>query len=534
MGMPVRQFRPVWIPTLLLLSPFAGCRTAPTTAALQAPADDVRVAARDERRGSDDPRRETDGGTDESSVSEIEQVDGVEPTNEAVAAAVAAEVTRLPAAVVDAAPGLTVFDAITTALAQNPDLITQRQTERVGRGAVGLAETYPFNPSVQIQATPYQDRRVGTPGTTNHYVLVMQQIQLAHQQRHRENIAYAQLNSIRWTILQAELNTIAQAERLYFTALYQAGLKDLAQATADNNQELLRILEKRLEAGDATGADVAIVRLDARSTQQQLVLAKANAATALLDLRRHLGLSPTVPIPLAGGLEGYPWRPLFGVAWGADGSGAGAGDGEGIDVPACPPNAAPLSVAQAAGRPDVLAARSDIDVARAGTDLADASRVPDLQLGPYYQRNDTGTTFWGFRAQMDIPIWNTGTPLLRLREAELQQRVMAWRQLERRAGLEAEAAIDRYNRAFRLLTTFGDDSAAGELPVELQKLEEQFVAGEVDILRVFQSRNSLIQNRRALLDSLNEISQSAAAVTAATGLPLESLLVSGSEQPREP
>ena len=69
-----------------------------------------------------------------------------------------------------------------------------------------------------------------------------------------------------------------------------------------------------------------------------------------------------------------------------------------------------------------------------------------------------------------------------------------------------------------------DETPSERLPVELQKLEEQFVAGEVDILRVFQSRNSLIQNRRALLDSLNEIAQAAANVTAATGLPLETLL----------
>ena len=124
---------------------------------------------------------------------------------------------------------------------------------------------------------------------------------------------------------------------------------------------------------------------------------------------------------------------------------------------------------------------------------------------------------------MDIPVWNSGAPLLRLREAELQQRVMAWRQLERRAALEAEAAVDRYNRAFRFLIGF-EGEPEGPLPVELQKLEEQFIAGEVDILRVFQARNSLIQNRRAQLDSLNEIAQAAANVTAATGLPLESLL----------
>ncbi len=495
--------RPGWIPTFLLLLPALGCRTAPRVATIDRPEPAASSRSREVDRSSS--KEAADELSGEPRIRQVEGLEAETPTVELLATERVGEPGEM------ASPGLSVFTAIETALVQNPDLITQRQNERVGLGQLGVAETYPFNPSVQIQATPSQEKRNGTDGTTYHYVLVMQQIQLAHQQQHRENVACAQLNSVRWTILQTQLNTIAQAERLYFTALYQAGLRDLARTTAENNQELLRILEKRLEGGDATGADVAIVRLDARSTRQQLALAEANHATALLDLRRHLGLSPTAPLPLGSSLDAYPWRPI----------------GEPVEIDgaldASSPGGGQEAVGQSSMRPDVLAARSDVDAARAGTDLANALRVPDLQLGPYYQRNDSGTTFWGFRAQMDIPVWNTGTPLLRLREAELQQRVVAWRQLERRVGLEAEAAVDRYNRAFRLLMTF-DETPSERLPIELQKLEEQFVAGEVDILRVFQSRNSLIQNRRALLDSLNEIAQAAANVTAATGVPLESLL----------
>lgn len=520
-----------------LIAPSLGCRTTGavrTTDRETAPSALIAVSEGDTLRGDSDDRqapssrdKKESKGKESSRSSEIQQVEGTETSDSDIgqtavaeqgAAAETVPVEPLAEAAVPAAhSGISVFDAISTALAQNPDLLAQRETEWVGRGNLGLAQTYPFNPYVQVQATPYQHHRDGRDGTTNHYVLVIQQIQLAHQQAHRENVAGAQLNSVRWNILQAQLNTIAQTERLYFTALYQAGLRDLAKTTADNNKELLSILEKRLELGDATGADVAIVRLDMRSTRQQLLLAEANLATALLDLRRHIGLLPTAPVELASRLEEYPWRPLYGANWGGEDAtgrpvesiGVASLDGPGM----------------AAGRPDVLAARSDVDAARAGADLANASRVPDLQIGPYYQRNDAGTEFWGFRGQMDILVWNTGTPLLRLREAELRQRVMTWRQLERRAGLEAEAAIDRYNRAFRLLISFEEGPDRGEkLPLELQKLEEQFVAGEVDILRVFQSRNSLIQNRRALLDSLNEIAQSAANVTASTGLPLECLL----------
>ena len=66
---------------------------------------------------------------------------------------------------------------------QNPDLIALRTAEGVSEGALGVAETYPFNPWVQIQVTPYQKSAdpLINDKPVNHYVLLMQQLQLAHQ-----------------------------------------------------------------------------------------------------------------------------------------------------------------------------------------------------------------------------------------------------------------------------------------------------------------------------------------------------------------
>ena len=418
--------------------------------------------------------------------------------------------------IVDEPIHFSVYEAIETSLTQNPDLIALRATEEVSQAALGVAETYPFNPFIQVQATPFQnDPNTGGSGNVYHYVLIMQQIQLAHQQSYREETAGAMLDSVRWNILQQQLLTVAQTERLFFTAAYQRGLRDLTQAAADNNQELLRILQLQLDAGEATAADVAMVRLDAQSTDRQLRLAEANYRTALLDLRRQLGLPRDVPLEvdstmlsaeasLAEPSTLQAERPLSWVDLSED-------------------TATPASLA--AGRPDVMAARADIHAARANAGLANASRVPDVQIGPYYQRTLDGSTFLGFRAHTEIQVFNNGKPLLRQREAELRQRTILWRQLQTRAELEAEAALDRYERARQLLTdSDGGDSTFAEFPVELQRLEEQFKAGEVDVLRMFQARNSLIQNRRATLDSLNELYQAAANVTAATGLPLEALM----------
>jgi hypothetical protein len=95
--------------------------------------------------------------------------------------------------------------------------------------------------------------------------------------------------------------------------------------------------------------------------------------------------------------------------------------------------------------------------------------------------------------------------------------------LQTRAELEAVAAADRYERARRLVEAARPDFQ-DDLPNELQRLEAQFKANEVDVLRIFQGRTSLINNRRAALDLLNELAQATAALTAATAIPPKALV----------
>jgi cobalt-zinc-cadmium efflux system outer membrane protein len=412
---------------------------------------------------------------------------------------------------------LTLMQCISVGLAQNPDLIAVRQNENVGSAALGVAQTYPFNPFVQVQATPYQNSQLDDHGTTYHYVLLMQTIQLAHQQQFREEAATSTLNSTRWNIVQAELLNVAQTERLYFNVLFLRDVAGLAKANHQNNLQLLRVLEKQFEAGQANASDVAIVRTDARSTAQQARLAKANYETALRDLKRHLGHPADSPIVFHGDLRSFQWKKALMEA---------AGSAEPVaSLPLESGTNASIAVTRAASRPDVMAAHSDMDAARAAQALATASKTPDLQIGPYYQRTADGMTYLGLRAQMDLMIVNSGKPLEEQRMAEFGQRATAWQQLQRRAELEAHAAWERYEFALGALE---EDADYGEsdLPTELRSLEEQFVAGEVDVVRVVQARTSIIQNQRARLDLLNEVAQSAANLTGATGISLEELCVS--------
>ncbi len=431
---------------------------------------------------------------------------------------------RLPATPSGATP-LTLAAAVETSLEQNPDLVALRQAEGVGRAVVGVARSFPFNPFFQFQATPVEQApasaKANEPNAAQkifQYYLVMQTFELAHQRRHREAAATAQLSTVRWNIFQAELQNIAQTEQLFMTALYQRGLRDLAQAGEKLSGSLLSVMERQLAAGQASAADVATTRIDARAMRQQSRLAEANYQTSLLTLRRQLNLPAQAAFEPVGDLAEFEWLPI---------------NGEQLSrVPSlCRSVSAQDSLDSivselASGRPDVLAARSTAAAAQANVNLARANRVPNLIAGPYYQSDDFGVKYFGFRGQVDIPVANTGKPLLTQRGAELRQQQVVAQQLRARAEQEVRAAIERYERARQMAA----DSAAelGEgMPMELRRLERQFEEGEIDMMRIFTARTSLLQLRRAYLDSLNEVALAAAGVTAATGLPPDALVRAG-------
>jgi cobalt-zinc-cadmium efflux system outer membrane protein len=410
---------------------------------------------------------------------------------------------------------LNIYETISQSLVGNPALVALRETENVGVSAVGVAETYPFNPWVQVQATPGQYAPDGkSAGSTYHYVLMMQQIQLAHQQQYREDAAYSSLNSIRWNIHQSELQTTSMTAQLYYTLLYRRGLLEIARASQDNNSRLLQALTKRFEAGDLSAADLATVRIDTRSTSQQLRLAEANYQTALRNLRNQLGLDPASPVDFRGDLRDIHWRM-------PNAETAQQWQPEVYQQQIADPSDEKAWIASwAACRPDVQVAHADIDVASANLNLASANKVPDLIIGPYYQKDASSLTHYGLRAQMDIPVLNTGRPLERQRMSEFNQKTTVWRQTLLRAELEAQAAYERYKVAYELYDR-ERGLTSNELPQELQSLEKQFEIGEVDVVRIIQARTSILQNQRAHLDLVNELAQSAALLVGASGMPLE-------------
>ncbi len=409
---------------------------------------------------------------------------------------------------------LSLREAIDTALIQNPDAVIARAGGPVANAGRRVAATYPWNPTVQVQVNPYARDAAGDLLATKNQVFVTQTFELAHQTRYRRRAADAGWNRERALIAQSELTAAVAAMRAYFDALYRKGLLELANNSASLQAKVVGVVERRFAAGLATPTERITARVAARQSQRQAELAKVDYQTSLNSLRVVLNLSPDDKIEPDGNLYAYKWLSAAEALERPPVNGNGGAD---IDWDA-------TTMLEVSNRPDVIAARCAVAAAKANWALAKANLTPNVSTGPAYERDESGTLFFGLTAQMDLPVWNTGCPLVRQRSAELRQQVITWKQTNARATLQAQAAVNRYTNAHKLWEQRQAEKDLSDQ--ELATVTDAFEQGQASIVEVLSTQNSLIQDRQSYLVLLNELNQAAADMIAALAIDPECLVES--------
>ena len=83
---------------------------------------------------------------------------------------------------------------------------------------------------------------------------------------------------------------MVQTYRFFQTAAYRRERLKVARELADFNDQLLKTLERRLEANQVPAADVVLARVESRATRQLVKAAQQDYVTALTDLRNQIGI----------------------------------------------------------------------------------------------------------------------------------------------------------------------------------------------------------------------------------------------------
>jgi len=404
--------------------------------------------------------------------------------------------------------------ALYGALTSNPDLVTLRQGNALPASAeaVEVARHFPttLNPTLWMDYRPITLIPRDTFGSTSpagrpaghsgfyhfgqdyFYISLRQPIELGHQTTHRYHIAQAAYSQLQWNVIQAELTSLVQTYRFFQTAAYRREKYRLAHQLADFNDKLLQSLQRRMKAGQVQSADVALARVENWATRQQVKAARQDYLTALTDLRNQIGIPES-----AGAVE-----PL--------------GD---FTLPSyIPPVDEQVMIQEALrNRPDIHAARAQIDGTHAAVRLAKGDRIPTLVTGPQYEIDEAGVQYIGFVLIAPLPIWNNGKPLVLQREAEHRRAIVAFEQAQQRATAQVRAAVAKWNGATELVNESG--GLTKELSTEVGVLERLFEANLSDLTKLMQARQRLIQLENAQLDAVWQATQAQADLLLALGTP---------------
>ena len=396
-------------------------------------------------------------------------------------------------------------------LTSNPDLATLRLGNPTTPSAesVEVARHFPttlnptlwcdLRPITLIPPTPFGGS--GTPpkqngfysfGQVYFYISLRQPLELGHQTTHRYHIAQAAFEQQKWTVMQAELLALIQTYRFFQTAAYRRERLKIATELAEFNEKLQKTLERRLEANQVPAADVVLARVESRATRQLVKAAQQDYITALTDLRNQVGIPES-----AGAAE-----PL----------------GEFTLPPYIPPAREEDFIEMALqSRPDIHAAQAQIAGTKAAECLARGDRIPSPIVGPQYEIDEAGIQYIGFVYITPIPIWNSGSPLVRQRQADHHRAHLALQQAQQRAVAQVRAALAKWNGASELVKETG--SLTTELSREVGNLERLFDQGQTDLGRLMQAQQRLIQLKTSEVDAVWAATQAQADLLLALGAP---------------
>ena len=396
-------------------------------------------------------------------------------------------------------------------LQRNPELAALRQQRGIAAAAIVIANTYPLNPTWEARIRhadgPISATITNRVPTEQNLIFP---VEVRGQRTFRRQDAAASQSRTEWEIADQELALAVRIIRAFDTTLFHEGRVRLLAQTLEINTQAADRVQRMVQAGRLTGADLIVTRAEVNDARAALAAERTVLSTAQADLRKALGtVTPSVEIQGVLDAQVPTW-----------------------DAP-------DLIQAALTRRPDLFARQAAVREAEAKVRLAVAERFENPTIGPSYDYDPTRINSVGVFYTLPLPIFNTRRGEIMQREAERNQAMLRVRQTDTAIRQDVQAAVNRLASACASVETYSRqvlpqlESAMNDI----LNLFERGVGG-VDVLKVIDIRRRLLTARDGYLAALWELSQARADLAAAVGdpaaalVPDETLPPPAMEQPR--
>ena len=398
-----------------------------------------------------------------------------------------------------ASPSLTLDQAVTLALEQNQGLKALRGRVEEGKGELLLAETFPFNPVLKLDAVT--DRPFAGEGEDRYGIALEQELQIAGQRGLRTDIAANRLVGIVRLTQDGERKLVRDVKLAFYEIIFLQEALKVRQEIVQVNRRLVEVARNRARLGDAPELDTSLAVVELRKAQQARIITETQLANAKKKLNTLLGRSPDREFRIDEGLQSerraYEELELLAYA---------------------------LS-----HRPDLAVLHFEQAAFKTATKLARRERIPNVtaRLGVERERSAFSDTPIGelrdtdnlFSFQLSVPL-----PFINRRQGEIaraaaREKIVA----TRLAGLdlsirqEVAVALQRAEATGEGLELF-DRGIIPQAKDNFERIQQAYRLGQIDILQLLAVQDRFVKTRLEGLSALLEYNRALAELESVVGL----------------
>ncbi len=413
--------------------------------------------------------------------------------------------------------GLTIEKLLELGANRRADLQAARQKLTIAQGRLQQAR---FRPNPTLSGDYGTARILGGGDESQFSVGVSQVFETGSKRNRRVAVAELELQQVRAEISSLERRLAVEIRKAYTNALSAARQLDVLEKLIVANLEIVRVIEARLKEGDVAPLDVNLIKVEADRLRIQMIGARNDLETALLQLKNIIGADVAENIKLAPQNERPPRLDL--------------GLSELTDI-------------ALRERADLQAAKLGEEVGTARIDLAKANSVPNVAGSITYSRNKRITDFppviggsvtnrdneLTFGVTVDIPIFNRNQGEIASAVGEKTQATRNREFLETIIKRDVAVAYRKYRAAAETLTIYSVQIIPRS-EENLKAVQAAYGFGEFSVFEVVNEQRRLIENitnynqsLRDYYNALNELETALGTTIPPTGLiPVSSILPS--------
>lgn len=412
--------------------------------------------------------------------------------------------TSRVAAYVDTSAGLVATDFVRRAFDSNAELAAARLDVDRARARLHQAGLRP-NPQVDLEYA--SGRIVSNPGEHETTLGVTVPLEVGGQRGRRIDLAEAQLAAAEAEVADRGRRLVADVATAYVDALVAARELETFERLVFLDTATARIVEARVNEGEAAPLELNLLRVESDHLRSQGALAEGRLRAALVRLRTLAGMSPADNVRLRQELGSPAQSPRQ----------------------AALPSKEQTIEAALRERPDLRAARLNVDVARAGLRLADAEARPGVSV---FGRFTTGRTVTDLPAPFDpVPDRErqlaagvtVSLPVFNRNQGARAEAGVAISQAERRLAFaeaavraDVESAYARYEAARRAAEIY-EQRVLDRSSLNVATIREAYQLGAFRVTDLLAEQRRLVDAERDYTAALAEERRALADLEAAVG-----------------